>query len=197
MIPDPIRVTIRVAEILEGLGVPYLVGGSIASSIFGEPRSTDDVDIVADLRPEHVQPFVSAMAGEFYIDEGAVRQAVQDRASFNVIHLEAIQKVDIFVLSNHPLNREEMRRRCQVVVTPDPEQSLYLATAEDIVLQKLEWYRLGGGVSDRQWRDLLGVLKVQAERLDHAYLRHWADALGIADLLKQALREAGLSEETS
>lgn len=196
MVSDPIRVTIRVAEILEGLGVPYLVGGSIASSIFGEPRSTDDVDIVADLYLEHVHPLVSAMEGEFYIDEGTVHKAVQDRASFNVIHLETVQKVDIFVLRDHPLSQEEMRRRRQLVVTQAPEQSLYLATAEDIILQKLDWYRLGGGISDRQWRDVLGVLKVQVGRLDRAYLRHWADSLGLADLLERALREAGLSEES-
>lgn len=195
MVADPIRVTIQVAEILEGLGVPYLVGGSIASSIFGEPRSTDDVDIVADLHLEHVHPLMSAMEGEFYIDEGAVRKAVQDQASFNVIHLETVQKVDIFVLRDYPLSQEEMRRRRQLIVTQDPERSLYLATAEDIVLQKLDWYRLGGGVSDRQWRDVLGVLKVQAERLDRAYLCHWADSLGLSDLLERALREAGLSEE--
>lgn len=93
MVSDSIRVTIRVAEILEGLGVPYLVGGSIASSIFGEPRSTDDVDIVADLHLEHVHPLVSAMEGKFYIDEGTVHKAVQDRASFNVIHFETVQSL--------------------------------------------------------------------------------------------------------
>jgi hypothetical protein len=110
----------------------------------------------------------------------------------NVIHLDTMQKVDIFLLSDQPLAQAEMQRRQQLVITQNPERLAWLPSSEDIILQKLIWYRLGDRVSDREWRDVLGVLKVQACRLDFNYLAQWAETLKLADLLAQALREAGI-----
>lgn len=194
MVPEPIAILLRVVDILEDMNILYLVTGSIASSVLGEPRSTVDVDIVADIRPEHVERLVEAMLGEFYIDNEAVREAIARDASFNVIHQQTLQKVDIFVAARKPLDQEQMRRRQALVLTKAPERSVYFLTAEDLILQKLNWYRMGGGVSDRQWRDILGLLKVQAQRLDLEYLRRWALDLGLVDLLDLALSEAGLRE---
>lgn len=186
---ESIVLALRVAEILEALAVPYLIGGSIASSILGEPRATLDVDIVADLQLSQVQSLVQVMTGEFFIDERMVIEAIERKSSFNIIHLNTMQKVDIFVLSNQPLAQIEMQRRQQLVLTPHPERLAWVASAEDIILQKL----IDNCISDRQWRDVLGVLKVQAERLDFNYLNQWAETLKLESLMTQALREAGLS----
>jgi hypothetical protein len=189
---DLVGLALRVAAILDALGVRYLVGGSIASSILGEPRATEDVDIVADLQERHVDALVGALAGEFYVDDRAVHRAIERRASFNAIHLASARKVDIFVLANDALAAQEMRRRIPVAVAVEPAGTLYLATAEDLILRKLAWYRKGGEVSDRQWRDVLGIIKVQADRLDWGYLREWADSIGVSDLLDRAKTQAGL-----
>lgn len=191
---DSIRLALRMAEILESLAVPYLIGGSVASSILGEPRATLDVDMVADLQLSHVPSLLEVMTGEFYIDEMMVREAIERKSSFNVIHLDTMQKVDIFVLSEQPLAQAEMKRRQQLVITQNPERVAWLASAEDIILQKVIWYQMGNRVSDRQWRDVLGVLKVQGEQLDFGYLDQWVEALGLEELMIQALREAGISE---
>ncbi len=189
---ESIRLALKVAEIFDALAVNYLIGGSVASSILGEPRATLDVDIVADLQISHVHPLIALMTGEFYIDEMMITEAINRKSSFNVIHLDTMQKVDIFILSEQPLSQLEMQRRQQLVITQNPERSAWVASAEDIILQKLIWYRLGNQVSDRQWRDVLGVMKVQAEQLDFNYLRDWAERLNLSNLMEQALREAGL-----
>lgn len=184
------------AEILNNIVVKYLIGGSVASSILGEPRATLDVDIVADLKLSHVQPLVEAMTGEFFIDEMMVTEAIKRKSFFNVIHLDTMQKIDIFILSNQPLAQLEMQRRQQLIITQNPERLAWFLSPEDIILQKLIWYRLGGGVSDRRWRDVLGVLKVQADRLDFNYLAEWAEKLNLTDLMAQALSASGLNENS-
>jgi hypothetical protein len=190
MTAGPIALALHLAAVFERLGVPYLVGGSVASSILGEPRATEDVDLVADLQPHHVDALVAALEGEFYVDRTAIARALGRRSSFNLIHLATARKVDIFVQQHDAFGDIEMSRRFPVVVSQEPASTLLLATAEDLILQKLNWYRKTGGRSDRQWRDVLGILKVQAGRLDVAYLRQWARALNLDVLLERALSES-------
>lgn len=192
MIPEPIAVAGLVIAVLEQLDVSYVVGGSFASTVHGELRTTLDIDIVADLRPEHIAPLVQALEAAFYVDVGMIHDAIVRQGSFNLIHLETMFKVDVFIPKSRAFDQQQLQRRARYVVAVEPERAIYVATAEDIILAKLEWYRLGGSVSERQWRDVLGVLQVQGAQLDLAYLRRWAATLGIADLLERALSEAGI-----
>jgi hypothetical protein len=196
MLSEPIAVTLLVIQPLEALGVPYLIGGSLASAVHGVVRATLDADLVADLRPEHAEPLAQALGDAFYVDVEAIHDAIRRRSSFNLIHLETMFKVDIFVPKQRPFDRAQFERRTEQVVAIDPERTAYVASAEDIVLAKLEWYQMGGQASERQWRDVLGVLKVQAGRLDQAYLRRWAAQLGLNDLLDRALAEAKQERES-
>jgi len=191
-VPDVLGVTMRVAHALEAIGVPYRIGGSLASSAFGIARATLDADLVADLKPEHIEPLVSRLQGEFYISPEAVRQAVQRRSSFNLIHLASMFKVDVFVLKPRPFDRQAFARGVRRTVDEAGTFEAFFTTPEDIVLHKLEWYRQGGEVSERQWQDVLGVLKVQGDQLDRAHLQRWAGELGVTALLAKAFEEAGL-----
>jgi hypothetical protein len=189
---EPIGVTLLVSAVLERLGVDYLVGGSLASSLHGIPRATLDVDIVADLRMAHVKPLVAALENEFFIDADMVTEAVRRRATFNVLHLATMFKVDVFVVGDDDLLAAELSRKQRVRVVDSPPSDLNLATAEDMVLQKLIWYREGGSISDRQWGDVLGILRTQGERLDREYLDRWATRKGLDELLARALADAGI-----
>ncbi len=183
------RITLLVAQTLEDLGIPYAVGGSLASSVHGVMRSTLDVDIVADMRLEHIQPLVAALSKEFYADDEMMREAIEHQSSFNLIHYETAFKVDIFIRKARAFDQMQLERRRTSVIATDPEKSVYVTSPEDTVLAKLEWYRMGGEVSDRQWRDILGVLKTRAGELDLQYLRKWANELKVSDLLDRALKE--------
>lgn len=177
----------------EQLGIPYHIGGSVVSSVYGFPRATFDVDLVADLKLEHVRPLVKRLEAEYYIDEDMVRDAIRHRSSFNAIYLDTMLKVDVFVLKSRAFDQEELRRVQQQVLV-EGSRTFYMASPEDLVLNKLEWYRMGGGVSDRQWNDILGVLKVQGTALDMDYLQRWAADLNVTDLLERALVDAGFKE---
>lgn len=190
---DLLAATARVVRAFDSLGVDYLVGGSVASSVFGEPRLTVDADLVARLLGQHAEPLVKNLTGEFYADLPAIASAIQNQGSFNLIHLETMSKVDVFVNWRSPFGEIQFSRRQKKSVGQVAPLELFFASAEDTVLAKLDWYRKGGEVSDRQWRDLLGVLKVQAAALDQKYLEHWARELGVKDLLRRALNEAGLA----
>jgi hypothetical protein len=168
-------------------------GGSLATSLHGIPRATLDVDIVADLRMTHLDPFVAALRETFFIDADMVRDAIRRRATFNILHLATMFKVDVFVAGADDLLAAELARKQRVQVLEEPRADVFVASPEDMVLQKLIWYRDGGGVSDRQWGDVVGVIKTQGERLDMAYLRLWATRKGIADLLDRVLAETGSS----
>jgi hypothetical protein len=181
---------IPVVDALETLGVSWHVGGSVASSFIGVARATQDADLVADLRVKHAAPLVLALQGTYYIDQERVDHAIRTRRSFNAIHLPTMYKVDVFISKATPFARENMARRVSLEV-PELGRPLWFSSPEDIVLHKLLLYADGGGVSDRQWYDLQGVLRLQGTRLDQSYLRTWAERLGIGDLLARALQEAG------
>jgi hypothetical protein len=182
-----------VVEALEQLGVPYHIGGSVASSIYGILRATIDVDLVADLRLEQVRPLVKQLEAAYYIDEDMIRDAIRHRSSFAVIHLDTMLKVDIFIPKSRLFDQEELRRVQQEVLA-EGTRPFNVASPEGTILNKLEWYRMGGEVSDRQWNDILGVLKVQGTHLDMAYLQRWSASLNVTDLLERALVDAGLKE---
>jgi hypothetical protein len=188
--PDPVAVAIETAGILERLGIAYLAAGSLASSAHGEPRSTLGIDIVADVRADHVPEILRSFGTDYYVDEDAIREALRSGSSFNLVHLSTAVKVDIFVAGDDPFDAERLARRQRLVMWPDPPREVYVDRAEYIVLRKLEWYRRGGEVSDRQWRDSVGVLRLQGDRLDTALLEHWAGRLGVTDLLQRARSEA-------
>ena len=190
VLAEPVEITRRVTRVLEDLEIRYFVGGSLASSLHGIPRATQDVDIVADVKSEHVSSLVGALESDFYIDTEMIRNAVVSQASFNVIHLATMFKVDIFVLKQDAASQDEMARRELFQISDAPPQSLFLASAEDVILHKLYWYQIGGGISDRQWRDVLGVLQVQHDKLDHAYLAMGAERREVTELLERALQEA-------
>jgi hypothetical protein len=185
---DPIAIALAMARQFEALGVPYTIGGSIASSLAGEPRSTVDIDVVAALEERHLPALVAALSEVYYVDEAALRRAVRDRGIANLIHQPSQLKVDIHVAGGTPLDAHQLGRRQRIDLGDG--RSLYVHPPEDILLQKLRWYRRGGEISDRQWRDILGIVRVQGSRLDRAYLSRYAPALEVADLLARALQEA-------
>lgn len=184
---DPIAVATAVAHILDTLGISHTVGGSIASSFAGEPRSTIDIDVVAAIADVQIPALVAALSPAFYVDEDALRRAVRTHGSANVIHRDTMLKVDLFVAGGTPLDAQQLARRQLVDVGGG--LTIHVHPPEDILLQKLRWYRLGREVSDRQWRDILGIVRVQGARLDREYLRRYALVLGLGDLLDRALEE--------
>ena len=177
------EVVARVVEVLERSGVPYMIAGSFASNLHGRPRMTQDADIVVDVDEAAALRLARTLAPEFYVSEVAVREAVRLRRLFNVIHFDTGLKVDLIVRKQRPFSVEELGRRER---GPLGARDAAFATAEDTILTKLEWAR--DGASDRQYGDALGVIAVQAARLDWGYLERWADTLGLRDLLERARR---------
>ena len=182
-----LEITLLVAGTFDRLGVEYVIGGSLASSLHGIPRATLDVDIVARLRTNDIAPFVQALGTFFYLDEDAIRTAVEEHGSFNVISLNSFFKADIFIAKDDAATQLELERG-QRITLGNPPRELRVATAEDVIAQKLFWFSLGDEVSERQWGDAIGVLKVSGPTIDLAYLRRVSRLLGVEGLVERALQ---------
>ena len=188
---NPFPVLSLVASVLEQQQITYVLVGSLASSMHGMYRSTADIDIVADVKPEQVIPLINALEKNFYVDEHAVREAIAQRRSFNAIHFNSVFKVDIFIAKADEFSRKQIERRELRELGPNIEQKIYVATAEDTILAKLRWYDSGGRVSNTQWTDVIGIIGASPSTLDLDYLGEWAKRLDLTELLAQAFQEAG------
>jgi len=188
-LPASLAIVLDVIDLLEKLQIRYHLGGSFASAIHGVPRQTMDADLVVDLDAPRVEPLVAGLKGDFYVDPTVAADAVSRRGSFNAIHLESGFKVDFFVKGTAGFDNLEFDRSELAQIVVDPPRSVYVKTAEDTVLRKLQWYAHGGRVSDRQWSDVIGVLLTAGDDIDREYLEVWARQLGVGELLNRALSE--------
>jgi hypothetical protein len=190
LIPEPIRITLLVTRVFEKLGIRYFIGGSLASTIHGTIRSTMDADLIVDLQIDHLQKITAQLEGTFFIDPPAIVNALQHNSSFNLIHKDTMFRIDIFPLGQGAFEQNQMVRRVQQSLSDHPNDRAFFTTAEDIILAKLIWFRMGGEISEQQWRDVLGVIRVQDDILDQDYLYHWGERLGLLNLLERALSDA-------
>lgn len=188
MDPRLVSALAPLVEAFEALEIEYQVGGSLASSVHGVPRSSVDVDILAALPASKVSALVKRIDAAYYVPTSRAKDAAERGASFNVIHLGTMLKVDIFVASTHAFRRSSLERRKRETLGAGAE--FFVTSAEDIVVHKLDWYRRGGRVSTQQWQDVIGVLRVGRDNLDMAYMRRWAAELDLAELLESAWTEA-------
>ena len=191
---DAIEAIRRFVHVLDALGIEYLIGGSIASIVYGKARTTRDVDFVLTISPTDAGPLVAALNLEFYVDLTAVERAIADGDCFNALTTDAVFQVDVFTPKSSAWTLAQFdRRQLHRLGASEAAVDAYLASPEDIVLNKLHGYSLGNCVSKLQWEDAVGVLAVQMDRLDDAYLREWAERLELSELLLEAKRAAAVS----
>lgn len=192
--PDLLKALQPVISAFDKLSIPYYIGGSIASSVYGIARATMDVDIVAVIKIENISSLKYLLEKKYFIDEDMINDAICQSSSFNLIHLETMIKIDIFIYKHQSYAEESLRRRKKDTLEDTEDASeFYFSSPEDIILKKLQWYEMGNRVSERQWLDVTGVIKVQSDNnLDVDYLRKWGEQLGVLDLIRKAFMEAGL-----
>jgi hypothetical protein len=172
---------------LDEAGVRFAIGGSWASTAFGEPRFTNDVDILADFTAETLETFLDRLPDSFVVGLDEARQSLLLGRPFNVIYIPAAFKFDLFPSAAYPIGREELERAIPLANTELSISAAPFVTPEDILLAKLHWYRAGGEVWEVQWRDIRGIVRTRGENLDRDYLKMAAEKLAVADLLSKAL----------
>lgn len=176
-----------VARAFHSLGVPFYVGGSVASSYHGAVRSTMDVDLVCELTDDQVARLLSQLGQDYYASEPAIREAIRRKSSFNLIHYSTSFKVDVFVSQQRPFDRQAMTRAQNGTLGRNAALTVPFATAEDIIVIKLQWYRLGNETSERQWNDVSRLRALLGDSVDAEYLRQASQSVGVHDLLQRLL----------
>jgi hypothetical protein len=174
-----------VTGVLEKLSLRYFVTGSVVAIFFGEPRFTNDIDVVVDLKPERIQEFCAEFPqADFYLSEEAVRRAVRQHSQFNIIHPASGLKVDVMIPSASPFNSVRFSRAARI--KPAPDYDAVFSSPEDVILKKMEYYREGG--SDKHLRDIAGILKISADLIDRPYIADWAARLELSEIWDSVLR---------
>lgn len=184
---DLVDALLPVARILQELNIPHFVGGSVASSFHGATRSTMDVDLVCELTDADITRLLNRIDTDYYASESAMRDAVQRKTCFNLIHLPTSFKVDIFVSRQRPFDQLCMSRAVSHRLGSDPHIVLPIATAEDSMISKLEWYQLTNETSERQWDDVTKLRDLLGEKVDRDYLLRAAESVGVVDLLQRLM----------
>jgi len=169
----------KVIGVFENLSIPYLVTGSVASMAYGEPRLTNDIDIVADIPLSHIPALLAAFPKEeYYIDEEMIRDAIHRTGQFNIIHPASGLKVDVIIKQDIPFDQSRFERGRKIFPGPYPA---YFASPEDVIIKKMEYYKLGG--SEKHLRDITGIFKISWESLDREYISQWATQLDLDEIL--------------
>jgi hypothetical protein len=188
--PEEYLVLKQLADTLDDFKIDYAIGGSIASSLYGKVRFTQDADITVAAFGDKAEQLYNELKESFYVSKEAMNQAVSNRDSFNIIHLESAFKIDIFVCKDDDFHRQLFLRRKKVKLDESIEHLFDIVSPEDIILLKLQWYKSTGCVSERQWSDVLGVLAVQAQAIDMKYLTNCSEKLDLGDILQKAISES-------
>lgn len=178
-----------VVQAFRALQIRHFVGGSVASSFHGATRTTMDVDVVCELTEEHISPFVNSFDDDFYISEAAVRDAVRRKSCFNLIHMPTSFKVDVFVSRGRPFDTESMQRATAEHLGESRKVDVPIASAEDVIISKLEWYRLTNETSERQWEDVSRLVRLLGDSADFEYLNRAAALVGVSDLLARLSKQ--------
>ena len=175
----------QVLEVLEEMGITYMVVGSIASSSYGEPRMTQDIDVLVSLTPDDAEPLTRAFPSpDYYVSLEAAREAIVHGGQFNVIHPASGNKVDFMMAPRDPWGREQLSRRQRVRILPDTEG--YTARPEDIIISKMKYYHQGG--SEKHLRDITGIVKISVKDVDFKYITGWAEKLELSKIWEAILR---------
>ncbi len=177
----------RIINALEDANIPYMISGSIGSSFHGQPRATNDADIVIDPTTQQLSAFVESLGPKYYLSKEAAQQAITNRSMFNVIDTQSACKADLIIRKNRPYSQQEFSRRTEANFLGI---DVYVLSPEDSILSKLEWAK--GRQSETQFKDALGVLIAQKDNLNFDYLKKWAKELGIEDALSNLFKEADL-----
>jgi hypothetical protein len=179
----------QVVLTFERLRIPYLITGSIASMAYGEPRLTNDIDVVAAIEPQHIAALVAAFPPpSFFLSDEAICTAITHQTQFNIIHPASGLKVDVMVRKDTPFDRSRFAR--VRTLRPTERYPAAFASAEDVIIKKMEYYKEGG--SDKHLRDITGMMVISGQEIDRAYITEWADRLGLRpiwDMIQERLRK--------
>ncbi len=171
-----------VVGVFERIHVPYLVTGALASIAYGEPRLTNDIDIVAEIKESHIKSLIELFPfDEFYISEGMIREAIAQPGQFNIIHPASGMKVDVMIRKDTPFDRSRFQRIRRL--SPSESYQADFAAPEDVIIKKMEYYH--EGKSEKHLRDITGIMKISGDELDLGYISRWAGELGVQEIWEQ------------